>query len=151
MITCEHTECSRTIGLEDAHSAVAVLQKVDTNGYQFYQCEQGQEVDFARWNHFHCSPEHMKANFAVCIKEHYSENLLHPIPLGAGSTILHRIVLGSKLKCKVCQSALETQAYRFCLTHCTPINSVPDNSMNELGEWCCSLAHAQVQALTHIQ
>jgi hypothetical protein len=63
---------------------------------------------------------------------------------------LHRTVLKAGLVCKVCGSSLTTQAYRFCLTHATPENSVPDDSQNELGEWACSLGHAKESALRTI-
>lgn len=149
-IACEHSECSATVKFEDAHSAVAVLQKVDTNGYQFFQCEDGQEVNSVTYQHWHCSREHLLVNFAACINGHYNEGLLHHILPGQGSTILHKIVLGGKLKCKVCQVPLVTQAYRFCLTHCTPQNSVPDDSLNDLGEWCCTLEHARQSVLKTI-
>jgi hypothetical protein len=149
-IKCEH--CNEDIGsVEVSHSAVAVLQYVDTSGYQFFQCEQGQDYAFMNWQHFHCSHAHMKQNFAKCVIEHYTEAALHPIPIGAGSTILHKIVLGSNLSCKICKSLLTNQAYRFCLTHATPVNKVPDESLNELGEWCCSVDHAKQSALAIIQ
>lgn len=146
---CEH--CNDAVdGLHVAHSGVAVLQKVDTSGYQFYQCEDGQEHGGVTYQHYNCSPAHMLEMFSRCVQEHYTEALLHPIPPGGGYTILHRLVLGKGLTCKQCQAALTTQAYRFCLTISTPVNIVPDNSLDELGEWCCSLEHARESALATI-
>ena len=145
LITCEHTECSKIKSHEEAHSSLVVLQKVDKNSYTYHQCEQGQEVDFHNFQHWHCSHEHMQSGLTRCINEHYAESNLHaPI---AGTTILHRVVLSSHLLCKICNTPLTDVAYRFCLTYATPENSIPDDSQNELGEWCCSLLHAQQSAL----
>src|SRR6266851_564453 len=149
IITCEHTKCSETKGYEEAHSSLVVLQKVDKRGYTYHQCEQGQEVYFHNFQHWHCSHEHMQVGLTRCINEHYTESDLHP-PI-AGTTILHKVVLSSHLLCRICNAPLTDIAYRFCLTYATPVNSIPDNSMDELGEWCCSLVHAQQLALTHIR
>jgi hypothetical protein len=146
---CEH--CSDSIeGIHVAHSAVAVLQKVTPEGYTFYQCEDGQEYAYVTYQHFSCTHEHMIQNFGACVSQHYSENLLHPIPSGGGITRLHKIVLRNHLVCIVCQSALEAVAYRFCISICTPINSIPDDSHDQLGGWCCSLEHARQSALSII-
>lgn len=150
MITCEHIHCNETIDFDQSHSAVAVLQRVDTQGYTFFQCEDGQVYNNVTYQHFHCSHEHMIVNFASCVQDHYNESLLHPIPPGEGRTILHQIVLGSHLLCNICESPLVDVAYRFCLTHCTPQNSVLDQSLDELGEWTCSLEHAKQSALAII-
>jgi hypothetical protein len=148
LITCEHPACSETTGHEEAHSSLVVLQKVDKNGYTYHQCEQGQEVNYLNFQHWHCSHEHMQSGLTRCINEHYAESDLHP-PI-AGTTILHRVVLSSHLLCKTCNAPLTDVAYRFCLTLATPINHVPDESQNELGEWCCSLDHARQSALSII-
>ena len=143
---CEH--CSNDIeGIHVAHSAVAVLQKVTPAGYMFYQCEDGQEFNYVTYQHFACDRDHMRNLYQQCVQEHYSEQLLHSIPPGAGTTILHRIVLDRGLTCKVCATPLVHMAYRFCLTVSTPVNFVPDNSLDEQGEWCCSLEHARQSAL----
>jgi hypothetical protein len=146
---CEH--CSQEHEFEESHSTIAVLQRVDTDGYTFHQCEQGQDYNGAQWQHWHCSHEHMKANFAACLNDHYAEEHLHPIPPGGGTTNMHSVVLASNLNCKVCQQPLTTVAYRFCITRCTPVNHVPDNSLDELANWCCSLEHARQSALAIIE
>lgn len=146
-LICAKYECYNEHAFETSHSAVAVLQKVDTSGYSFFQCEQGQEYNFVNWQHYHCCHDHMKEGLVDCLNEHYKEEYLHPIQ-GGGTTILHKIVLGSNLDCKICQQPLTSVAYRFCLTLCTPVNHVPDESLNETGEWCCSLEHAKQSALS---
>lgn len=146
-LICEHSECTTEHDLEVSHSMLVVLQKVDSTGYQFFQCEEGQTYQFVNWQHFHCSHKHMVASLPTCLNEHYAEEKLHPIPVGVGTTILHKIVLGSKLACKMCGSPLTSVAYRFCLTMATPINHVPDSSLEDTGEWCCSLDHARQSAL----
>jgi len=148
LIICEHDVCNEQSEIEAAHSCVIVLQKVDKSGYSFHQCEQGQEVNCLNYQHWHCSHDHMQVGLTRCINEHYDEVDLHPIPTGEGRTILHRMVFGSMLECKVCGSHLKDVAYRFCLTMATPINAIPDDSHNELGEWCCSLDHAKQSALS---
>lgn len=146
MLTCEH--CAANIAtVEVSHSLVAVLQKVDSSGYSFFQCESGQDYSFVNYQHFECCQACLKAKMADCITNHYGESSLHPIPAWGGSTILHKVVLGSNLVCKLCNAALSTSGYRIGLTLCTPVNSVPDESQNERGEWCCSLEHAQQSAL----
>lgn len=149
---CDHNMCDTEINhmVSDhitAHSMVAVLQYVDKDGYKFNQCEGGQERKFVNYQHYHCSHSHMQQSMLICLVTHYNESLLHPIAPGSGSTILHKIVLGSKIQCKVCLVPIEVKAYRFCLTLCTPVNVVPDHSQDELGEWCCSLEHALQSAL----
>lgn len=135
-----------------AHSAGAVLQKVDRNGYYFHQCSLGQKHKHVTWQHYHCSHQHMKHGFSACLQDHYTEDLLHTIPPGGGSTILHNIVLESGLSCKICGSLLDTQAYRFCLSVWTPVNHVPDNThIDHLAQWCCSLDHARQAALQVIE
>ncbi len=148
-LICEHSSCTQPHDFVNSHSSIAVLQRVDKSGYTFFQCEEGQEYNFVNWQHWHCSHEHMKENFATCINEHYTEGNLHPIS-GGGTTILHKVVLGSSLCCKVCQQPLTDVAYRLCLTMCTPVNHVPDASMEETGEWCCCLDHAKQSALSTI-
>ena len=147
-LVCAKYECYNEHSFEESHSAVAVLQKVETGGYTFYQCDQGQEFGFVTWQHYHCCHDHMKDGLADCLIDHYSEEKLHPIPAGGGTTMLHRVVLGSDLSCKDCGAPLTHVAYRFCLTLCTPYNHVPDESMDELGGWCCSLEHARQSALS---
>jgi len=149
LITCEHDNCSEQLSHEEAHSCVVVLQKVDKQGYTYHQCEQGQEINFMNYQHWHCSHEHMQAYLLTCVNEHYSEEELHP-PI-AGTTILHKIVLGSNLTCKACGKSLTEQAYRFCLTQATPVNAIPDDSHSETGEWCCSLSCAKQSVVKTIQ
>lgn len=147
MVSCE--ACKTNIAtVEEAHSMGVVLQKVTPDGYSFYQCDRGEEYGGLTFQHWYCNRAEMVAGVRACIGEHYDESLL--ISVSPQQVRLHKTVLRAGLTCKVCGTALSTQAYRFCLTHATPVNSIPDDSMNELGEWCCSLAHAQVQALTHI-
>jgi hypothetical protein len=145
-LTCEHTDCNDTISIDNAHSCLVVLQKVEPDGYSFHQCEQGQEFRFVNWQHFHCSHEHMKVVVSDCITSHYSESDLSGRKFTRFGKF-HKIVMGSGLLCKVCQKPLTDVAYRFCLTMATPVNHIPDDSMNELGEWCCSLEHAKESAL----
>lgn len=142
---CEH--CSQEHDFEESHSTIAVLQRVTAQGYAFHQCEQGQEYNGVNWQHYHCSHEHMKSNFAACLNEHYSEQDLHAIPPGGGTTNLHKVVLGKALSCKICNQPLTSVAYRFCLTRATPVNHVPDGSLDPLAGWCCSLDHARQAAL----
>ena len=150
-LICEHSDCSNDHSFEESHSTIAVLQRVDTDGYTFYQCEGGQQYDGVSWQHYHCSHDHMVAGFSVCVKEHYKEEYLHSIPLGGGTTNLHKKVLGSGLSCKICQKPLDSVAYRLCLTRCTPVNHVPDASMDDISEWCCSLDHAVQSAISIIE
>ncbi len=150
-LTCERPQCNNQMGIEEAHSIVIVLQKVTPSGYTFFQCEEGQEFRFMNWQHFYCSNTCMGNHLHSCLHEHHAEEKLHPIPTGMGSTIIHKVVLGSELLCKVCQAPLATNAYRFCATRATPYNLVFDESQNELGEWCCSLEHARQSASSTIQ
>lgn len=150
MLTCEHECNGRMEKPEDSHSMWAVLQKVDMNGYNFFQCEEGQEHNFVNYQHFHCCHKHMQAGMVTCLNEHYGEEKLHPIPSGQGTTILHRIVLGGGLSCKVCGSLLTSVAYRFCLTQGLPQIRVPDQGLEHFGEWCCSFEHAKQSALAII-
>ncbi len=128
---------------------VVVLQKVTPDGYSYYQCEDGAEVNTLTFQHWFCNHSEMIVGVRQCIDEHYPEEKL--IPISPREVRLHRTVLKAGLKCKVCGVPLTTQAYRFCLTHAEPVNSVPDDSMNELGEWTCSLEHARQSALKYIQ
>lgn len=145
---CER--CNKTIeSVEVAHSMVVVLQKVDmNNGYSYFQCEQGSLVDGHHFQHWHCNREEMRAGVTDCISNHYAENNLVLVP--KTQVRLHTYVLGTGLACKQCQATLTSVAYRFCLTHATPVNSIPDQSHHELGEWCCSLDHARTSALATI-
>jgi len=149
-LICEHSDCTSEHEFENSHSSVAVLQRVDQGGYTFFQCEQGQDHNFVNWQHYHCCHGHMKEGLSDCLNNHYKEEYLHPVN-GGGTTVLHKIVLGSALSCKVCQQPLSNEAHRFCLTRCTPVNQVPDDSLNDLSEWCCSLAHARQSALAIIE
>jgi len=155
---CNHAECNESIANMvgspgahiEAHSVVAVLQKVDTAGYTFCQCDQGPEHNFVSYQHYHCSHSHMQQGMISCINEHYSEESLHGIPVGGGSTILHRIVLGSNVECSTCNKLLDGVGYRFCLTAATPYNYLPDGLHTELSSWCCSLEHAKQHAIAVI-
>lgn len=134
---------------QEAHSMVAVLQKVDlVSGYTFYQCDKSpQFVNYVNYQHWHADKENLIKGMTECITSHYSEGLLHTIPPGQGSTQLPAIVLGAGLTCKMSGVPLVTAAYRFCLMHCTPVASIPDNSHDQLGEWCATLALAQKSAI----
>ena len=142
-LSCE--QCATGHGILDSHSMLVVLQKVDTGGYTFFQCENGQEWAYMNYQHFCCSQECMGQAVRACLNEHHQEQHLHPIPPGEGSTILHRIVLGRGLACAVCHAALEAVAYRFVLTRATPYNELP-HSHHGLEGWCCSLEHARSAA-----
>jgi hypothetical protein len=143
--------CSTEIPtVEDAHSMMIVLQRVTlVDGYSYYQCDSGTEYGGLTYQHFHCSHDEMLDGVRICINEHYDESLL--IPVSPEQVRLHKTVFKAHIRCKVCGTPLQTKAYRFCLTHATPHNSVPDDSMNELSEWCCSLAHAQQSALSILE
>lgn len=148
MIACEH--CTEDIAsVEEAHSMLVVLQKVNKDtGYSWFQCEQGSLVDGHNWQHWHCGRSALREGVARCIGEHYMESDLIPVP--TTQVRFHKRVLNAGLICKVCQEKLTDTAYRFCLTHATPFNWVPDDSHNDLGEWCCSLEHARQNALATI-
>lgn len=142
---CEKCQ-SHIATIEDAHSMVIVLQKVSSSGYSYCQCDKGAEYGGLTFQHFHCSRHEMIDGVQTCVKEHYEEENL--IPVSPTQVRLHKTVLSAGLTCKVCGTPLNQQAYRFCLTHATPVNSVPDDSQNELGEWCCSLDHARTSVLS---
>jgi len=148
-LICEHPSCNDTVSIENAHSCVVVLQKVEPDGYSFFQCEQGQKFRFVNWQHFHCSKGHMLAALPDCIMKHYNESDLSDRKFTSYGRF-HKIVMGSGLTCKMCQKPLTEAAYRFCLTYATPINLIPDDSHNELGEWCCSIEHAKQSVLLTI-
>lgn len=149
-LTCEHPVCSKKmIALEESNSTIAVLQKVTSEKYSYFQCEQGAEVNRMRFQHWHCSGHCMREHLATCLQDHYSEEALHDIPPGGGTTTLHTVVLSAGLCCGVCQSPLDSQAYRFCLTRATPYNQTL-NDHSELAGWCCSLEHARQAALALI-
>lgn len=144
MLKCE--TCQSDIAtVEEAHSMLVVLQKVTPGGYSWFQCADGQEHQGLTFQHFHCNRQEMLVGVDACIREHHNESLL--VPVSPEQVKIHLTVLRAGLSCKVCGTPLNEQAYRFCLTHATPMNSVPDDSQNELGEWCCSLPHAQQAAL----
>ncbi len=124
-----------------------VLQRVTLAGYSFYQCDSGAEYGGLTYQHFHCNRAEMVAGVKACINEHHDERLL--IPVSPREVRLHRI-LKAGLNCLWCGVPLSGEAYRFCLTHATPGNSVPDDSMSELGEWCCSLDHARQKSLSYV-
>lgn len=146
-LSCEL--CGHIIpSVEESHSMLVVLQSVTSRGYSYYQCDEGAEYGGLSNQHFHCCHEDMVSGVRQCIMEHYSEGLLIPVP--PQQVRLHRTVLNASLKCKICGSGLISTAYRFCLTHATPENSIPDDSMNDLGEWCCSLDHAIQSALEYL-
>lgn len=129
-----------------SHSVVIVLQKLDSvNGYSWMQCNQGTQL---KTQHCYCSEAHMVSNIASCINTHYSEANLVSVPISQVS--LHSYVFNKNPVCKVCGVSLNTVAYRFCLTHATPVTLVADTSNTEMGEWCCSFAHAQQSALAII-
>lgn len=127
---------------------VIVLQKVTPDGYSFYQCDSGAEYSGLTYQHFHCNRDEMLAGVKVCINEHYDEGKL--IAVSPREVRLHKTVLHAGIDCLWCGVPLSGEAYRFCLTHATPENSIPDDSMNELGEWCCSLEHAKQSVLKTI-
>jgi hypothetical protein len=142
---CEH--CTNEIE-NDLHSMLVVLQRVDQQGYSWFQCEQGQEMDGHNWQHSHCSHAHMLDNVAACIHTHYKEDDLTRVPVT--QVRLHRHVLNRGLTCAVCETPLEKNAYRFCLTHATPVNRLP-HSHESLDGWCCSLEHARIEALNVLE
>ena len=142
---CEQCSTDMT-GVEEAHSMLVVLQKVDRiRGYSFYQCEQGSMVDGHTFQHWHCSKEEMIDGVKACIHDHHMEQLLQSVP--SSQVRLHTFVLNAGLSCKVCQDPLKDQAYRFCITVATPINYSPDQSHDSGGEWCCTLEHARDNAV----
>lgn len=121
-----------------------VLHKLDSvKGYSFYQCQDAPEV---KTQHCYCSEAHMLANVTVCLNTHYAETDLVPMPVN--QVTLHNAVFAQKPACKVCGVTLTSVAYRFALTHATPIARLLDESTNDLGEWCCSLDHARQNAQT---
>lgn len=144
---CEN--CNQTIIPEISHSTVVVLQKLSkTDGYTFFQCEEGNEFHNMRYQHFCCGTYCMQQKLLGCINEHYLEEHLHPITVG-GTTTLHEIVLSAGRTCAVCNEALSDVCYRFCLTHATPFCQ-PLNDQSDYGEWCCSLDHAKQNATSTI-
>lgn len=143
---CAH--CEKEIEIEKSHSMTVVLQRVSNEGYSFYQCSEGQENGGLSHQHFHCERDAMIAGIQSCINEHYTEEKLQPVD--PQLVRLHKVVLFAGLHCKVCGATLTDKAYRLCLTHATPKNSVPDNSLSDLGEWCCTLDHAKQSSLTTI-
>lgn len=146
MKKCEH--CNNEInGI--GHSCLIVLQKVTKDGYTFFQCNDGQEVDFHNWQHWHCCHQHMQRGIVKCLWEHHAEDKLQS-PLPGNIVNLHKVVLRSNLTCRYCVNMLTDVAYRICITMATPYNHVPDESQNELGEWCCSLDHAIRSAIVTI-
>lgn len=147
-VSCEHCQCTIETP-EKAHSMLVVLQRIDTSGYAWSQCEQGaKNAHNHTYQHWHCGQATMLGGVTKCVREHYQENGLTRVP--ATQVQVHKAVLGTGLNCKVCRQALKTVAYRFCLTHATPENSVPDESHDELKEWCCSLEHARQSALATV-
>lgn len=145
---CE--QCSSDISsVEEAHSMLIVLQKVDRAGYSFYQCENGSLVHGHNWQHWHCSKEEMISGVHDCITNHHDEQFLQSVP--KSQVRLHKHILNAGLICKVCQEPLKDQAYRFCLTVATPANYVPDESHDSHGEWNCSLEHARQNAIKTLQ
>lgn len=139
-MNCE--QCGNVI--QTAYSMLVVLQKSDsTSGSSFFQCDTGTEYNTLTYQHWCDDKNCMKTKVASCINSHFAENSLTLDP----NVNFHKAVLKAGLSCKVCSTALSSTAYRFCLTLATPVNSVPDNSLSDFGEWCCSLAHAQQSAL----
>ena len=144
---CEH--CNEELQeMYLSHSMLIVLQKVDRNGYSWFQCDDGSLVDNHTFQHWHCSKQHMLSGVEICINEHYNEEKLTPPPYPVS---IHKHVLNTGVECKYCKDALIEKAYRFCLTVATPINYVPDESHNIVGEWCCSLDHARLQAIENLK
>jgi len=145
---CE--QCNKHIeSVEEAHSMLVVLQKVDASGYSFFQCDNGGIVDGHSWQHWHCCKDEMLKGVEKCITAHYKEEALQHIPLSQVS--LHAKVLNTGLSCPVCQKDITDIAYRFCLTVATPINYVFDESSDMTKEWCCSLEHAKVSAIDKLK
>jgi hypothetical protein len=138
--------------IAESHSMVAVLQKVSLiSGYTFFQCDGSpQFINYVNYQHWYADKENLIKGMTECITTHYSEGSLHTIPLGQGSTQLAAIVLGAGLTCKVSGIPLTMVAYRFCLTRCTPVCNVPDNSHDQLAEWCSTLELAQESAVATI-
>jgi hypothetical protein len=147
MITCEHTECAEKVHHEQAHSCLIVLQKVDKEGYYYFQCEQGQTMHYHNYQHWHCSHKHMKSGVIECIDSHYKEIDLHKPE--SGTTRLHKMVLNGQ-PCEICSESLVNQAYRFCITPATPVNYELHDHTAILGGWCCSLDHAKGLANEYI-
>lgn len=137
-VTCEHGVCAATGEHLYAHSLWAVLQQVDTQGYSFFQCEQGQEFRAVQYQHFHCSHTHMLAGMTACISSHYTDAQLRR----AGGTVLHKMVLGHGLTCEQCAAPLDTVAYRFTLTQGLPWHRSDGAEHDHTLYWCCSLEHA---------
>lgn len=127
-------------------SIVIVLQKVEPSGYTFYQCDDGQEFQYLTLQHFHCSQRCLRSGVEKCLTEHYDEEKLHPIPVGEGRTVLHKIVAANVHNCVWCKKPLNGVAYRFLLTHATPINRTIHTHYETIG-WCCSLSCARARAL----
>lgn len=145
--TCEHKTCNNQIEQANTqgHSMLVVLQCVGLKGYSYYQCDNGSMVDYHTWQHWHCTHEHMIEGVKECINNHH-----HPDKLTSnimGTTNVHNIILGAGLRCKMCGASLHTVAYRFCLTHATPYNYVPDNHTDMFSGWCCSFNHARQDVL----
>ena len=133
------------------HTLFMKIQKVSsTQGYSHYQCDKGSLVDNHNWQHWGCSDYCMIEAYKECLKSHYNdENLLEYVPIS--EVRLHKLVLNSSLKCKVCNVPLVKEAYRFCLRHALPINRFLDRSEEDLEEWTCSLEHAKQNALSNIE
>lgn len=128
-----------------AHSMVIIVQRIDSNGYSFYQCDGGQKVHRHTYNYWHCSRDHMMQAMPKHITNHVVEGRFQsPAP---GNIVNLHLVLDDGLQCEVCGKLLIEEAYRIQLWHGTPIAGVPEGATNSDEEgWCCSLAHAKQQA-----
>lgn len=144
---CE--QCDNDAPYEESHSMLVVLQKIDHSGYSWYQCTNGKFIDGHTYQHWHCSKEDMLSGVKECIVKHHDESYLQSVP--STQVGLHKHVFYANLYCKVCQSPLNEQAYRFCLTVATPVNYIADDSHDMLGEWCCSLEHARISAMKNLE
>lgn len=145
---CEHCE-SDIQSIDEAHSMLIVLQKVQSSGYSFYQCDRGSLVDGHTFQHWNCSKEEMIAGVKECLSDHHMEQLLQCVP--ESLVRLHKHVLSVGIVCRECQSPLTDTAYRFCLTVATPVNYIADDSHDSLSGWCCSLEHARLQAVSTVE
>lgn len=146
IIICEN--CSTEHHINESHSMLIVLQKSSVTGSSFFQCDKGNEHNTLTFQHWNCSSDCMKISVLNCIDNHFQESDLQNDP----NVNFHRLVSKSEIYCKNCYTPLlNHDAYRFCLTVATPFNYILGESMNDLGEWCCSLSCAKERAKSFIQ
>lgn len=147
MITCEIT--GKQMLLEEAHSLLVVLQKVTSKDYWYCQCVDEQKPRTLRYQHWYCDKTTLQSGVRACLSEHFTEEMLHGIPVGRGYTDLPEIVFETSRICQGCQKPITLAAYRFCLTYATPVNSFVHNHADDEG-WCCSLMCAITHATQRI-